>query len=251
MPQFEFDEHSWLWIQQAKPNVVLDWKFWERATQDPKMTYYLKQGVKAKMCETTLFVNTLGTQYMAARARVELACEFGIYDKAVSDILSGKVQVVQNLLVGKLHKQPVPPRHSWLFPFRLLCPRGSNCLLCRCTFALYCPNIEFFFSVFMDWASVDDLVFCDVVLKTMLRIRTIKPDVGFQESMKEIRWNRSNAVIPEHLEPIIPTNWRRCWNLFTWPKTAAVKQHVLCDADFPHFLPTKRESPWVFTIASF
>ena len=28
------------WVQQAKPNVVFDWKFWEKAAQDPKMTYY-------------------------------------------------------------------------------------------------------------------------------------------------------------------------------------------------------------------
>ena len=46
---------------------------------------------------------------------------------------------------GKFHKQPVPPRHSRLFPGGLPCPRASGCLLCRCTFALYCPNIDFLF----------------------------------------------------------------------------------------------------------
>ena len=71
--QFEVLRHA-LWVQQAKPNVVVDWKFWERAAQDPKMSYYLSQGVKAKMCKTNPFVNALGTLYMAARARVELAC---------------------------------------------------------------------------------------------------------------------------------------------------------------------------------
>ena len=75
--QFEvFDVHCGL--QQAKPNVVFDWQFWERAAlsaQDPKMTFYLHQGVTAKMCEITPFVNTMGTQYMAARAEVELACD--------------------------------------------------------------------------------------------------------------------------------------------------------------------------------
>ena len=41
-----------LWAQQAKPNIDFDWKFWERAAQDPKMTCYLHQGVKVKMLET-------------------------------------------------------------------------------------------------------------------------------------------------------------------------------------------------------
>ena len=49
----------------------------------------------------------------------------------------------QTPLGGKFHKQPVPPRHSRFFPCGLLCPRRSNCLICRCTFALYCPNVVF------------------------------------------------------------------------------------------------------------
>ena len=56
------------------------------------------------------FVNTLGTHYMAARARVELACDtlrgqgqaqvtkFGICDKTVTDISLDKVKVIQDLL---------------------------------------------------------------------------------------------------------------------------------------------------------
>ena len=40
-----------LWAQQPQPNIVFDWKFWEKAAQDPKMSAYLHHGVKAKMCE--------------------------------------------------------------------------------------------------------------------------------------------------------------------------------------------------------
>ena len=58
--------------QNLKPSF--DWKFWEKAARDPKMTTYLNQGVKRRrMCETTPFVNTVGTQYIAARAKIELA----------------------------------------------------------------------------------------------------------------------------------------------------------------------------------
>ena len=31
-----------LWVQQAQPQTVLDWKLWEKASRDPKMTAYLK-----------------------------------------------------------------------------------------------------------------------------------------------------------------------------------------------------------------
>ena len=47
----------------------------ERAAHDPKMTSYLSHGVKAKMCETTPFVNSVGTQYIASRAQIEKACD--------------------------------------------------------------------------------------------------------------------------------------------------------------------------------
>ena len=39
------------------------------------MMTYLHQGVKAKPCETTPFVNTVGTQYIATRVKIELACD--------------------------------------------------------------------------------------------------------------------------------------------------------------------------------
>ena len=40
-----------------------------------KMTSYLSHGVKAKMCETVPFVNTVGAQYVASRAQLEQACD--------------------------------------------------------------------------------------------------------------------------------------------------------------------------------
>ena len=39
------------------------------------MTSYLNHGVKAKMCETTPFVNTVGARYVASRAQIEQACD--------------------------------------------------------------------------------------------------------------------------------------------------------------------------------
>ena len=39
--------------------------------QAPKMTTYLNQGVKAKMCEAVPFSNTMGSQFVAAHAGVE------------------------------------------------------------------------------------------------------------------------------------------------------------------------------------
>ena len=39
------------------------------------MTAYLTHGVKAKMCETTPFVNTVGAHYVASRAQLEQACD--------------------------------------------------------------------------------------------------------------------------------------------------------------------------------
>ena len=72
--QFEVLRRA-LWAQQAKPQTVFNWQFWERAAQDPKMTTYLNNGVKAKMCETTPFVNTVGAHYVASRAQIEQACD--------------------------------------------------------------------------------------------------------------------------------------------------------------------------------
>ena len=65
--QFEVLRRA-LWVQQARPQTVFN-------LQDPKMTTYLNHGVKAKMCETTPFVNTVGAHYVASRARVEQACD--------------------------------------------------------------------------------------------------------------------------------------------------------------------------------
>ena len=72
--QFEVLRRA-LWVQQAQPQTVFNWQFWERAAQDPKMTSYLSRGLKAKMCETTPFVNTVGTHYIASRAQIEQACD--------------------------------------------------------------------------------------------------------------------------------------------------------------------------------
>ena len=72
--QFEVLRRA-LWVQQAQPQTVFNWQFWERAAQDPKMTSYLTHGVKAKMCETTPFVNTVGAHYVASRAQIEQACD--------------------------------------------------------------------------------------------------------------------------------------------------------------------------------
>ena len=72
--QFEVLRHA-LWEQRAQPQIVFNWQFWEKAAQDPKLTTYLHHGVKAKMCEATPFMNSVGTQYIAARAKIELACD--------------------------------------------------------------------------------------------------------------------------------------------------------------------------------
>ena len=64
-----------LWVQQAQPQTVFDWKLWEKAARDPKMTAYLTHSVKAKMCETAPFVNSVGSQYITSRAQLELACD--------------------------------------------------------------------------------------------------------------------------------------------------------------------------------
>ena len=72
--QFEVLRRA-LWFQQAQPQTVFDWKFWEKAARDPKMTAYLNHGVQAKTCEATPFVNSVGSQYVAARAQIEGACD--------------------------------------------------------------------------------------------------------------------------------------------------------------------------------
>ena len=72
--QFEVLRRA-LWVQQAYQDTIFNWQFWKRAAQDPKVTSYLSHGVKAKMCETTPFVNTAGTEYIASRAQIEQACD--------------------------------------------------------------------------------------------------------------------------------------------------------------------------------
>ena len=47
-----------LWVQQARPQTVFNWQFWEKAA-----------------CETTPFVNTVGAHYVASRAHIEQACD--------------------------------------------------------------------------------------------------------------------------------------------------------------------------------
>ena len=71
--QFEVLRRA-LWVEQPHPDTIFNWQFWERAAHDPKMTSSLTHGVKAKMCETTPFVNSVGTQYIASRAQIEQAC---------------------------------------------------------------------------------------------------------------------------------------------------------------------------------
>ena len=39
------------------------------------MTAHLNHGVKAKMCETTPFVNSVGAHYVASEAQIEQACD--------------------------------------------------------------------------------------------------------------------------------------------------------------------------------
>ena len=97
--QFEVLRRA-LWVQQAQPQTVFNWQFWERAAQDPKMTSYLTHGVKAKMCETTPFVNTVGAHYVASRAQIEQAC--------VS--LDSRV-APRSLPLAFLRLMYVPPRH--------------------------------------------------------------------------------------------------------------------------------------------
>ena len=39
------------------------------------MKAYLNHGVKAKMCESTPFVNAVGAHYVASRAHIEQTCD--------------------------------------------------------------------------------------------------------------------------------------------------------------------------------
>ena len=126
--QFEVLRRA-LWVQQAQPQTVFNWQFWERAAQDPKMTSYLTHGVKAKMCETTPFVNTVGAHYVASRAQIEQACD------------SRKQQGNSKVLpLAFLRLMYVPPRHWRSFPpapllRRCSCLRVQSGVLWSCTLA--------------------------------------------------------------------------------------------------------------------
>ena len=99
-----------LWVQQAEPQTVFDWKFWERAAHDPQMTAYLNHGVKAKMCETTSCVNAVGAHYVASRAHIEQACDslrsqgqsitacIGLSNGLVQPMEESSVHIVKSLL---------------------------------------------------------------------------------------------------------------------------------------------------------
>ena len=73
--QFEVLRRALCGPNQPQPQTIFDWMFWEKAARDPKMTAYLNHGVKAKMCEATPLVNSMGSQYVASRAQIEKACD--------------------------------------------------------------------------------------------------------------------------------------------------------------------------------
>ena len=109
--QFEVLRRALL-VQQAKPQTVFDWKLWEKAANDPKMTAYLNHGVKAKMCETTPFVNAVGARYVASRAYIEQACDslrsqglsvttcIGLSKGVVHQVTESNEAIVKSLLKG-------------------------------------------------------------------------------------------------------------------------------------------------------
>ena len=67
--------HRALWVQQAQPQTVFDWKFWEQAARDAKMTIYLNQGVKVKMCDTTHLQTPLAHSTLQPVAKIKIACD--------------------------------------------------------------------------------------------------------------------------------------------------------------------------------
>ena len=90
-------------VQQAQPQTIFDWKFWEKAARDPKITAYLNHGVKAKMCETTPCVNCVGSQYIAARAQIEQACD-SLQSQGTGSIKQKNVISTLQLSAPKCHK---------------------------------------------------------------------------------------------------------------------------------------------------
>ena len=83
-----------LWAQQARPQSVFNWQFWEKAAHDPKMTAHLNHGVKVKMCETTPFVSTVGAHYVASRDFVVIKKKEYSSDTESCCVLSGSDGVI-------------------------------------------------------------------------------------------------------------------------------------------------------------
>ena len=120
--QFEVLRRA-LWVQQAHP----DWQFWERAAQGPKMTSYLTHGVKAKMCETTPFVNSVGTQYVASRAQLDVCTPTTLTE-------SPSCTIAEALMVPTSAMWSTMVVHTRPFPQELLqnaCPHHEVILSCK------------------------------------------------------------------------------------------------------------------------
>ena len=115
-------------VQQAQPQTILDWK----AAGDPKMTTYLNHGVKAKMCEATPCVKSVGSQYIAARAQIELACDsarsqgpalntcIGLSDGVVHQAKKDNHQIATSLLKDVSHTWSTMVMRTTPFPTDLL-----------------------------------------------------------------------------------------------------------------------------------
>ena len=115
-------------VKHSCSAVIEEWKVWEKAARDPKMSTYLKQGVKAKMCETTPFVNTADTQYIGARAKIELACDsiraqgqslntcIGIADGKVHPVSESDSSIAESLLTDVPQKWSTMVMRATPFP---------------------------------------------------------------------------------------------------------------------------------------
>ena len=130
--------------------TVFNWQFWDRPPQDPKMTSYLTHGAKAKMCETTPFVNSVGTQYVASRAQLEQACDSlrqqGSFMKTTIGLSNGDVcapttlteppscTIAEALMVPSSAMWSAMVVHTRPFPQELLqnaCPYHEGILSCK------------------------------------------------------------------------------------------------------------------------
>ena len=106
--------------------------------------------------------------------------------------------------------------------FLVALPPEQRLRLCRCAFALYCPNSDAFCLLLLDCRHVDGWVCCGVVLKTMLRLRTTnhklhdnhkfhKKIQSPQQLMEDIHWCRPSilehwkfAIMPPNLKMSTP-----------------------------------------------